>query len=63
MKTTRQPAPFDQTALPQDPSPEEIRKACRNIRREWSASERRKRASWQVQPWMVPIVRNNEPWV
>jgi len=47
---------------PRDPSPEEIRKACEEIRREWSEREHHRRAGLEVDdvgplPYTVPVVK------
>lgn len=40
-----------------DPTPEQIRDRCRQIRAEWSDSTRRRRAGRVQRPWTVPEVR------
>lgn len=40
-----------------DPTPEQIRERCREIRAEWSDSTRRRRAGRVQRPWTVPEVR------
>lgn len=51
----------DDTRLPQDPSPEEIRRECRRIQAEWSSNRRRRRTARPVPPWSVPVVKNGSP--
>lgn len=45
--------------LPQDPSPEEIRRSCRQIQEEWSRSDRRRRRAITHQKWSVPVVKTS----
>jgi len=50
-----------------DPSPDEIRKQCRKIQKEWSDSTWRQRAIRRRKPWTVPelhaIVSDNKSYV
>jgi hypothetical protein len=40
-----------------DPLPDEIRRMCEQIRREWTVGEGRRRAAWaDAEPWTVPEV-------
>lgn len=48
----------DATRLPQDPTPEEIRRECRQIRGGWSESSRKRRMAEPVPSWRVPVVKD-----
>ncbi|MCA9077997.1 MAG: hypothetical protein KDA93_23410 [Planctomycetaceae bacterium] len=45
----------------EDPSAEEIRARCGEIRKEWSETTRRQRSGKVDQPWAVPVVYTTGP--
>ena len=46
--------------VPQEPTPDEIREACREIREGWSEAERAKRWSYPAENWTPPVVSAKE---
>lgn len=41
-----------------EPTPEEIRRACERLQREWTEQEREKRRAYRPSPkWEAPVVR------
>jgi hypothetical protein len=53
------PRDSEDTRLPQDPTPEEIRRECRRIQAEWSESARNRRMAIPIPPWSVPMVKES----
>lgn len=55
---SREPSPTQNLERIVDPTPEEIRESCRQIRQGWSETTRRHRAGESLQRWAVPEARD-----
>lgn len=49
---------FSRTAL--DPTPDEIRRRCKQVQKKWSESVRERRAGRQPKQWLPPTYKAND---